>query len=67
MQLDRFDGNRAYSPDNCQWLAASVHSRKSRASHKSYCNCKMCLHPPKAIVEAILDKMKERRHDDVPF
>lgn len=30
LQLDRIDNNGPYSPDNCQWLTASEHAKKTR-------------------------------------
>lgn len=34
LQLDRLDGNKGYSPDNCHWVSASEHSKKTRAEAK---------------------------------
>ena len=31
LQLDRDNSDKNYSPDNCQWLTSSAHSKKTRA------------------------------------
>jgi hypothetical protein len=42
LQLDRIDGSKPYSPDNCQWIGKQAHGRKSFNSHKPTCRCVVC-------------------------
>ncbi len=42
MQLDRINPYKDYAPDNCQWLTAEEHGRKSLASHQLGCPCATC-------------------------
>lgn len=64
MQLDRVKGDLPYCPDNCQWLTAVEHSRKSIASHKFGCRCRWCLQSVRVLPELKVPRLED---PTVPF
>lgn len=47
VQLDRINAYRGYAPDNCQFLTAADHARKSGKKHPYLCPCHPCRSKPR--------------------